>query len=297
MSPKDNSFPESFDRLLPLEVKQMIFKLAASDNDSDIQISLLHDNEDRLDAPAVDLLAKLKHEYSADVYTQAVQYLTGPAFRWTFISDSQPHRFLLRAFRISVPAEVRKLIEHAYLPRVTVYGLTNSVTQSISLEDLLIMHRPGSTHYSDYLTRLGAASASAYSSTILFQIKRDIAGGISLLPLVLPSLNKLDLSLDIIDCSHTDILSLHGNATLSDQSQFQLINGPLIAGLGALGKSEAITGLAVRVIWKDFLKKDQSFRVEFTEDVEKVSQDSYIKALGLSAPVKSVVSHSDDSPV
>jgi hypothetical protein len=297
MSPKDNSFPESFDKLLPLEVKQMIFKWAASDNDSEIQISLLHDNEDRLDAPAVDPLAKLKHEYSADVYTQAVQYLTGPAFRWTLISDSQPHRFLLRAFRISVPAEVRQLIEHAYLPRVTVYGLTNSVTQSISLEDLHIMHRPGSTHYSDYLTRRGAASVSYNYYMILTQIKRDIAGGVSLLPLVLPSLNKLDLGLDIIDCLHRDMLNPQRNATLTYRNQPQLSHGPLIAGLGALGKSEAITGLAVRVIWKDFLKKDQTFEINFTEVVEKALQDSYIKALGLSAPVKSVVSYSDDSPV
>jgi hypothetical protein len=288
MSPKDNSFSEAFDKLLPLEVKQMIFKWAASNNTSDIQISLLHDNEDRLDAPAVD---------SADVYTQAVQYLTGLAFRWTFISDSQPHRFLLRDFRISVPAEVRQLIEHVYLPRVTVYGLTNSVTQSISLEDLQIRHRPGPIHYSDYLTRLGAASVSSYSGTILVQIKRDIAGGISLLPLVLPSLNKLDLGLDIIDCLHRNILSLHSNVTLSYQSQPHLNDGPLTAGLGALGKSEAIPGLDVRVIWKDFLKKDQTFEINFTEDVEKASQDSYINALGLSAPVKSVVSHSDDSPV
>ncbi|KAI4953794.1 hypothetical protein J4E91_002642 [Alternaria rosae] len=81
MSPKDISYSNAFDELLPLEIKQAIFKWAASDNSSEIQIRLLYDNQDRLDAPAVNFLAKLKDQHSTDAYTQAVQYLTGSTFR------------------------------------------------------------------------------------------------------------------------------------------------------------------------------------------------------------------------
>ena len=106
MSSKNISFSKAFDELLPLEIKHMIFKWAASDGSSDVKIKLFPNDQDRLDAPAVDFLAKLKDQYSADAYHQALQYLTGPTFWWTFVSDAQPHRFLFRTFRRLVPMEI-----------------------------------------------------------------------------------------------------------------------------------------------------------------------------------------------
>jgi len=136
MSSKNISFSKAFDELLPLEIKHMIFKWAASDGSSDVKIKLFPNDQDRLDAPAVDFLAKLKDQYSADAYHQALQYLTGPTFWWTFVSDAQPHRFLFRTFRRLVPMEIRQRIENGYLPRVTVNGLMNPNILSVSLENL-----------------------------------------------------------------------------------------------------------------------------------------------------------------
>jgi hypothetical protein len=93
----------------------MVFKWAATDNNSETQISLFHDNEDRLNAPAVGLLAKLKQQYSGKVYTRALQYLIGPLFRWAFqryATTSVPSRCVRR----SIPMGVRERIEHAYQP-------------------------------------------------------------------------------------------------------------------------------------------------------------------------------------
>ncbi|KAI4658542.1 uncharacterized protein J4E79_006948 [Alternaria viburni] len=283
MSPKDMSFARAFDELLPLEIKQMIFKWAASDNSSEIQIRLLHDNEGQLHAPAVDLLAKLKEQYSAKAYYQAVD-------------DTQPHRYLLRAFRNSVPMEVRQRIKHAYLPRVTVKGLINPDTLSTSLEDLQMMEVGSLLDYSAYFTRLGA-KATSDDASIVMKIKRDIAGGISLLPHILPSLEKLDLGLDVIDCCQINprVLALY-------RPQGEILGllryGPLTVGLGALANLKDVTRLDVRVYWNDFLHKGQLSRRDFIKANETQYRDHIMKTLCLSLPAaKSIVGHPEDPPV
>jgi len=296
MSPKDMSFAKAFDELLPLEIKQMIFKWAASDNSSEIQIRLLHGNEGQLHAPAIDLLTKLKDQYSSKAYYQAVEYLTGSTFRWTFSSDTQPDRYLLRAFRNSVPMEVRQRIKHAYLPRVTVYGLINPATRSTSFEHLQTVNPSILMPYPDYFTRLGAKAASDYSS-IVMKIKRDIAGGISLLPHILPSLEKLDLGLDIIDCCQTNPKDL-AQYCPQDEILGLLGFGPLRGGLEALANLKDITSLDVRVYWGDFLHKEQLSGCDLITDNETQYRDHIIKALCLSLPAaKSIVGHPEDPPV
>jgi len=298
MSPKDMSFAKAFDELLPLEIKQMIFKWAASDNSSDIQIRLLHDNEGQLHAPAVDLLTKLKDQYSAKAYHQAVEYLTGSTFRWTFSSDTQPHRYLLRAFRNSVPMEVRQQIKHAYLPRVTVYGLINPATQSTSFEHLQMVSPSILMPYSDYFTRLGAMTT--YEELfIVMRIRNDIAGGIQLLPITLPSLKKLDLSLDIIDCwRRQPERAIRVRVTRSEDWMYLLQCSPLPAGVGALANLAGIANLDIRVIWDDFLEKKRNFAGTCSGEIEKKAHVIFMEALRSSLPAaRSIVGHSDSPSV
>ena len=298
MSSKDISFAKAFGELLPLEIKQMIFKWTASDNSSEIQIRLLHDNEDRLHAPAVDLLAKLKDQYSAKAYYQAVEYLTGSMFRWTFSSDTQPHRYLLRAFRDSVPMEVRQRIKHAYLPRVTVYGLINPATRSISFENLPWVNPSIQMPYSDYFTRLGATTSFS-SHLVVMHIKKDIAGGMQLLPITLPSPKKLDISLDIIDClqRNPEDAIQHKVTRFIDWMNL-LQSGPLAGGFGALANLAGIASLDIRVIWDDFLNKKRNFEGTCSGEIEKKAHDLFMEALCLSLPdAESIVGHSDNSSV
>ena len=287
MSSKDMSFAKAFDELLPLEIKQIIFKWAANDNSSEIQIRLLHDNDDRLHAPAVDLLTKLKDQYSAKLYNQALEYLTGSIFRWTFSSDTQPHRYLLRAFRNSVPMEVRQRIKHAYLPRVTVYGLINPATQSTSFENLGLSEPSIPRPHSDYFTRLGATTSSTTFDRLLMimQIKKDIAGGMQLLPITLPSLTKLDLRLDIIDClqrNPEDAIQFEATCLVDWMNLLQ--SGPLPGGFGALANLVGIANLDIRVIWDDFLDKKRNFAGRCSGEIEKKAHDILMKALCLSLP-------------
>ena len=296
MSPKDMSFAKAFDELLPLEIKQMIFKWAASDNSSDIQIRLLHDNEGQLHAPAVDLLAKLKDQYSAKAYYQAVEYLTGSTFRWTFSSDTQPHRYLLRAFRNSVPMEVRQRIKHAYLPRVTVYGLINPATQSTSFENLRIHNPSIPIPYSDYFTRLGAMTSFNWTLMVV-QIKKDITGGMQLLPIALPSLKKLAIGLDPIDCLERHPKQITHRDIRPDDLSSRITWGPLPGGFGALANLTEIANLDIRVIWYDFLDKKRNF-AGFSGEIEKKAHVFLMETFCLSLPAaRSIVGCSDSSSV
>ena len=81
------------------------------------------------------------------------------------------------------------------------------------------------------------------------QIKRDVVGGISLLPLVLPSLKNLYLGLEIIDCSQTDEMSLAKCRQLNVAS-FPCL-GSLTDVLSALANLKKPTSLDIHVIWND----------------------------------------------
>jgi hypothetical protein len=126
-------FEEAFEKLLPTELKHMIFKFATTDEDNtnELHVKLAADqaSSPTLQSSAIALLGNLKkHKSMATMYDQALQYLTDPTFRWVFISDAQPYRFLLVAFRNQVPLEIRERIKHVYLPKVSVEGLVDPAT-------------------------------------------------------------------------------------------------------------------------------------------------------------------------
>lgn len=134
MTTKDGTFEDSFARRMPLEIKQMVFKWAVSNNDNndeddnitDIEVELAHDNKQSLKSPALDLLATLAKWYLADVYKEAALYLTIQSFRWVFISNSEPYHSLLSVFYKKVPFDIRKRIKHVYLRKLRVLSLVDS---------------------------------------------------------------------------------------------------------------------------------------------------------------------------
>jgi hypothetical protein len=80
------SFEEAFEKLLPTELKQIIFKFAATDEDNtnELHVKLAADqaNSPTLQSSAFALLGNLKkRESMATMYDQALQYLTDPTFR------------------------------------------------------------------------------------------------------------------------------------------------------------------------------------------------------------------------
>jgi hypothetical protein len=111
------SFEEAFEKLLPMELKQMIFKCAATDyNDTnDLHVKLTADQviSPTLQSSAINLLEHLKkHGSMAGMYCEALQYSTDPTLGWVLISCMQPHRFLLVTYRNQVPLEIRERIKH-----------------------------------------------------------------------------------------------------------------------------------------------------------------------------------------
>jgi hypothetical protein len=150
---------------LSLELRQMIYKWAATDNTDKIHVEPVNDDGSSLDTPAITVLLKLK-DVSPALYQEAVTYLCGRNFRWVFVSNAQPHRCQLRVFRAQVPKEVPESILQAEISRMTIRGLV----------DPLYM-QPGAR----------ASLSLDEWSRFLIQIKRDVQVSLTLFSLIFPA--------------------------------------------------------------------------------------------------------------
>jgi hypothetical protein len=109
---------------LPTELRQYIYKIAATDNLRDFEMTFtLHQNTSNgTGAFRSQALAVFQKLYNVNklVRLDMVNFMTFTHFRWVLISDTQPHLYLLRGLLWTVPEEVRSKIVHAQLPRLRV---------------------------------------------------------------------------------------------------------------------------------------------------------------------------------
>jgi hypothetical protein len=293
------SFEEAFEKLLPTELKQMIFKFTATDEDNtnELHVKLAADqaSSPTLQSSAIALLGNLKkHKSMATMYDQALQYLTDPTFRWVFISDAQPHRFLLVAFRNQVPIEIRERIKHVYLPKVSVEGLVDPATlpQGTIHQTGWIMLLPPTSRYSAYFQRIDPDQSQDVAK-IIVAMKTDISLGTTLLPCVLPSIDRLDIGLDIGECigqstSDQDVFSTVLKLRKGSRS---FMVGPLMSTLTPLVHLKNIADVDIRVFWNDHYQRGRTFADTLNKALQEEVQDLYIREFKQQVPAKSVTSH------
>jgi hypothetical protein len=260
--------------------------MAASDDSDDIEIRLTHDDENMLRAPALDLLEELKLEYSAELYTQASQYLTGPTFRWVFVSDTQPHRYLLRAFREHVPKGIRDMITRVYLPHVTARGYTRPSAGYHNID----LNIPHSWNYDHYFIRIDPVRKGDWSH-IMRAIRKDIGFGITLLAHVLPSIKRLDIGLDVLDC----VPSLSYHIRMLGPGWPNTENGgPLLEQMIPLKNLKTIGDIDVRICWDDFFQQDRIPDTPLARDTDTDWQRRFMDKLVKHIPANSIIGHSKD---
>jgi hypothetical protein len=107
---------------LPAELRQYIYKIAATDNSRDFVVTFtLHQNTQSgngaLRSQALAVFQKL-YNVSMLVRQDIGSFMTFTHFRWVLISDAQPHLYLLRKLLWTIPEEIRSKIVHVYLPRI-----------------------------------------------------------------------------------------------------------------------------------------------------------------------------------
>jgi hypothetical protein len=301
MIPEHDTFQEAFDRRMPLELKQMVFEWAIKDNDNsdaneasnDIQIRLADNDPQSLKPSAVDFLAILKNSYSATVYNEAVEYLTESLFRWVFISDSVPHRFVFAVFRKQVPPEIRECIQYVYLRGLGMASLTKPTRLQEQNGNLICIQMAQWSAYSNYLKSIDT-KMHVDTNEIRQAIMQDIRGGLTLLPYVLPSINKIDIDLDIYDW----VAQIHDSWFPLSQMLGFLRGSPkstLLSFWTAMVPFKTLKNISevdIRVVWNPQLEQSGSTPDTLDDEQREVIQNAYIKVLRGLLPAKSITGHS-----
>ncbi|OAL07650.1 hypothetical protein IQ06DRAFT_342366 [Phaeosphaeriaceae sp. SRC1lsM3a] len=184
---------------LPLEMRQNIYLFAATDlcNEREIRVKfeLSHtttDGSGTFDAPTLDLLSSLQ-QVSSELYQEATEYMTSAVFCWVFVSEAQPHLYMLQALRKYAQGQVLSRITHVRLEGVSVMNMTHPGAPVINLDEVPI------PAYFKHSQSEYAPTAIPNSKDIPDEVMREIGHGLSLLPHQMSSLQRLDIDLDKSD--------------------------------------------------------------------------------------------------
>jgi hypothetical protein len=186
-----HSVPMGFFGRLPKELRQMIYKWAATDNSKDIHLSIIPtgDTPWALQLHTVTTLLKLQNT-CPDLYNDAIAYRTSPLVRWVFDSGRQPHIFIFKAFRKHAPPEIWQQTTHAYLPQVTMQGLGDPWSPSCRYQEIAevgLIRIDYSLPISTYLHRL-QPNYTNHRGVVTPGIIRDIDRSMIFIPHTLPVL-------------------------------------------------------------------------------------------------------------
>jgi len=301
ISQRSNTQRTTFNSLA-LELKQAIYQYAAIDDDhgnqNEIRVTYIldkksHDGIGTLQSQTLTTLEKLL-KVDSYIWQEAIDYLTGPLFCWVLVSDAQPHMFLLRALRKNVPKEVLSRVGHVHLLRVSIQRHTYELVERhqargepselSSFEDIISA--------SPYLSCLGN-QYTMDDTTFTAKVKRDISYAMTLLPHAFPSLHRLDISLDTLDCL-VDALSPSPIDTHHVQDLVYLtkdIRRPLVTELTSLKHMESIAIIEICVFWEDSLGSHRPPGYDLSDKTLRTLQQTFIEALRLRIPAKSITGY------
>lgn len=162
----------------------MVFVWAADQVGADISITLADDQISIL-APVVDSLQYLSR-ISTSLCCQAADFFTRPRYRWMFISNDQPHRYLLRAFHDQITADIRSKNHRVCLNHVALRNLLEPSLPGTSFAEYCMLGSySGSSYASRYIRRIDP-QLRADDHKLLNSMRLDVNIGLVLLARVLP---------------------------------------------------------------------------------------------------------------
>jgi hypothetical protein len=175
-----------------------------------------------------------------------------------------------------------------------VLGLVDPATlpQSVMHEMGWILLVPPTSEYSAYFQRSDQYH-SQEDAKMTVSIKSDISMDNTLLPRVLPSIDRLDISLDICECiglstREKDVFSVVLNLR---KGRINFTVGPLMSTLARLAYLKNIANVDIRVFWKDHYQHGRTFFNTPNKTLQEEVQDLYIKEFKQRIPAKSITSH------
>lgn len=95
------------------------------------------DGSGTFDASILELFESLQ-QVSSELHREAIMYLTGRLFFWVFVSEAQPHMYLLQALHKHTQGQVLFRICRVRLEGLSVLGITHPGASIICLDEIPI---------------------------------------------------------------------------------------------------------------------------------------------------------------
>lgn len=300
LRPKDRSSRKISFHNLPLELQQTIIDYAATDSPGARELyvtytlyDITHDKTGRLQSQALAILDKLRR-VGKKIFETAINYLTGPLFRWVFVSETQPHMFLIRALRKWVNKNILARITRIRLQHFTVTG--QICPPPFKVGDVYISRYEVISWmkiYSAYFQRL--SRADTYDEhNFSGKVKRDVGYSLTLLPPTLPALQQLELELDVVDCLRLVDRTKELLCVTQLPSNFWQKGGDagIFLQLGAIGNGKSVGSIDLHVFWKDLGIRSRLPCYKLKDEDAKTIQDLYLEDMRKVLSFKSVTGHS-----
>ncbi|KAF2253524.1 hypothetical protein BU26DRAFT_501689 [Trematosphaeria pertusa] len=285
-----------FERL-PREVQQMIFKEALTDCDSDIIFDANQSGENHSCLRVLETLSSVKLE----IYQSALDYM-GDILRIVITIDEEPHRTTLQAFRRQMPYEIRRSFKRVYLPKFTIVGLICPETwlpeRKIGIGLINMPHRliDSRTPYANKkLLEVGWNEELNEDIWYTMALRQDMRLGLQLLRNTFPSLQHLDLGVDLLECIPPSNFTLSGSLdNVRAQGPGLRPTSHVVEHLGSLATFPGIQAMCIRVFWDDFIERRKAFstNIPLTDEIRIELQEYVIAALRHLIPAKSITGHS-----
>ena len=146
--------------------------------------------------------------------------------------------------------------------------------------------------YSAYFERI-ATNHSQDDAKITLAINIDFSVGMTLLPRALPSMEKLDIGLDIFECMCPSMGDANVYSAVYNfrKDRRSLTVGPLMSTLNPPAHLNSVTDVNIRVFWGDHYQRGRTFSDTLNKPIQEGMQDLYIWELKQQIPAKHITSH------
>jgi hypothetical protein len=282
--------------------------------------------------PAIAMVEKLR-DIDEELFNEAKDYLFSKQFRFIFDGRQWPHMYVLRAFRKHVPTIWSSRVTRVYLAQFNVHVLFEqdkdvSQEEAFGIAEVIETYSDNleqlrQNHYiptADFRTLRNSGLLPDYASPYFAHlismkivpngymssmIQKELRYGPRLLQMAFPALEKLDISLDIVDnlpppVGRADLLPQALSDSLTDDFATWKMGCEaymVLLELRNFAKSQHKAGagkIDVHLIWEDFVQQAWDFGVDIIPEKQETFKNQFLYHLraDVNVAVKSITSDS-----
>jgi hypothetical protein len=281
---------------LTRELREMILDELLTDGTNDVQLRRIGDHN--ITSAAIEELEKLKM-VDKEMHIEATNYMY-LRHRFVFVDEEQPCRVLLRTFNRQTSLANRQLIRRIYIPQFTIQGLIyNSETpmRSLCLRSRFDLDSARSSYLQSKYPKSPIPYDFRSDASVFSSLHQDMQLTMQLLRFTFPSLKRLDLGLDILEClPYRGDDSYLGSSSLSHAVAYARKGAwkwsYMMDRLCELKTFPGIRQMSVQIFWKDFIERRAVLDIQMTDELRKELQHLFLAQLREQIPAVKITGQS-----